>query len=341
LSLSPPMYFRPGGLPGPPLPQYPLRSPEYPEDVQNGSHREVGVEDTEKPLAGRTCLVTGATSGIGEVTARELARKGATVVIVGRDRARCKATVATIRKQASNPAVEYVLADLSSQSEIRRAAAEFLARHSRLHVLVNNAGALLARRCESVDGIEMTLALNHLAPFLLTNLLLDTLKASAAARVVTVSSHVHEMVRGFDFDDPQAARRGFWGYGGRAGPLLTFVAPMKHPALLQYARSKLANLLFTYELARRLEGTGVTANALHPGFVATRFTAGNGVLGWCMRRWAAVCSASARERGRKRCSTWRHRPRWKAFQASTLPAAARRRLPRRRRTRRRRGGCGS
>jgi NAD(P)-dependent dehydrogenase (short-subunit alcohol dehydrogenase family) len=250
-------------------------------------------------MGGRTCLVTGATAGIGAVTARELARRGAQVVIVGRSPERCAATAEAIRQETGNPAVEFLVADLSSQAAIRRLARAFRERHRRLHVLVNNAGALFAQRRESVDGIEMTLALNHLAYFLLTNLLLDVLKASAPARVVNVSSHAHEDVRGLDFGDLQARAhaRSFWGYGesGFASLLFTLVAPMHHPGFLQYARSKLANLLFTYELARRLEGTGVTVNALHPGLVASHFMAGNGALGWFMRRWVGLFGISAEE----------------------------------------------
>src|SRR5262249_27641182 len=144
-----------------------------------------------------------------------LARRGACVVVVGRSHERCEATVESIRRQTGNPAVEFLVADLSSQAEIRRLAGEFLARHRRLDVLVNNAGAVFAQRRESVDGIEMTLALNHLAYFLLTNLLLDTLRASAPARVVNVSSDAHRDVGGLDFDDLQARAhsRRFWGYG--------------------------------------------------------------------------------------------------------------------------------
>jgi retinol dehydrogenase-12 len=250
-------------------------------------------------MVGKTCLVTGATAGIGEVTARELARRGARLVIVGRSQERCAATAGAIQQATGNPSVEFLVADLSSQAEIRRLAREFLERHRRLDVLINNAGALFAHRQESVDGIEMTLALNHLGYFLLTNLLLDTLKASAPARIVNVSSHAHTDVKGLDFDDLQtlARARKFWGYGQSefASLLFTLFAPMRHPAFLQYARSKLANLLFTYELARRLEGTGVTVNALHPGFVASRFMAGNGALGWFLRRWAGLFGISAEE----------------------------------------------
>jgi retinol dehydrogenase 12 len=215
---------------------------------------------------------------------------------------RCESTAEAIRRQTGNPSVEFLVADLSSQAEIRRLAREFLDRRRRLDVLVNNAGALFAQRRESVDGIEMTLALNHLGYFLLTNLLLDALEAAAPARVVNVASRAHEDVEGLDLDDLQARAHAcsFWGYGESkfAGLLFTLFAPPRHPGFLQYARSKLANLLFTYELARRLEGTGITANALHPGFVASRFMEGNGPLGWFLRRWAGLFGISSEEGAR-------------------------------------------
>ena len=229
----------------------------------------------EVSLAGKVCMVTGATSGIGKVAARELAKRGAIVVVVGRNEARSKATVSQIRQQTANASVEYLLADLSSQQEIRRLAREFESRYSRLDVLVNNAGAIMLSRRESVDGIEMTLALNHLAYFLLTNLLLDTLKSSAPARIVNVSSNSHEGAK-LDFDDLQNRRR-YWGF--RA-----------------YAWSKLENILFSYELARRLEGTGVTVNALHPGLVGTNFLANNGALGRLLKMLVVIKGISP-ERG--------------------------------------------
>ncbi|HWE35817.1 MAG TPA: SDR family oxidoreductase [Isosphaeraceae bacterium] len=212
------------------------------------------MAEVESSMKGKVCLVTGATSGIGCATAEALAARGATVVLVGRDAEKTARTAARIRETTGNSAVEYLLADLSSQAEVRRLARDFQGRHDRLHVLINNAGAAFTTRTESVDGIELTLALNHLAYFLLTNLLLDTIKASAPARIVNVASGAHTIVKALDFDDLQASRK-------------------KYGSFRVYGHSKLANILFTRELARRLEGTGVTANALHPGLVATNFGA--------------------------------------------------------------------
>jgi len=211
-------------------------------------------------MHGKVCLITGATSGIGAVTAEALARQGATVVIVGRDPAKCEASAARVRQQTGNAAVGHLVADLSRQADVRGLARQVLEQYPRLDVLVNNAGGIFLSRRLSADGIEMTFALNHLGYFLLTTLLLDRMRASAPSRVVNVSSIGHELARGIRFDDVQFER------GYRAG----------FPA---YHHSKLANLLFTYELARRLEGTGVTANALHPGLVATNIGVNNG-LSW-------------------------------------------------------------
>jgi NAD(P)-dependent dehydrogenase (short-subunit alcohol dehydrogenase family) len=208
-------------------------------------------------MMGKVCMVTGATSGLGAVTARELARLGAAVVIVGRSPERCGMALDHIREQIASPSVDYLVADLSSQQAIRELAAQFRSKYDRLDVLVNNAGAVFARRQESIDGIESTLAVNHLAYFLLTNLLLDVLKRSAPARIVNVSSVAHEKAE-LDFEDLQS-RHGYRPF--RA-----------------YARSKLANLLFTYELDRRLAGTSVTVNAVHPGLVRTGLGSRNGWL---------------------------------------------------------------
>jgi NAD(P)-dependent dehydrogenase (short-subunit alcohol dehydrogenase family) len=205
-------------------------------------------------MQGKICLITGATAGIGEITAREMARLGATVVGVGRDAQKSAAVAAHIRAETGNDRVEYLLADLSSQAAVRRLAETFKGQYARLDVLINNAGAFYGRRQESVDGVELTFALNHLSYFLLTTLLLDVLKASAPARIVNVSSEAHAGTS-MNFDDLEGKTR-FSGW--RA-----------------YAQSKLANVLLTYELARRLEGSGVTANALHPGFVATNFALNN------------------------------------------------------------------
>jgi NAD(P)-dependent dehydrogenase (short-subunit alcohol dehydrogenase family) len=206
-------------------------------------------------MQGKVCLITGGTAGIGQVAANALARQGAQVIIVGRSPQRCAEVAAAIRMESGSAQVDYLAADLSSQEQIRRLAAEFAKRWERLDVLINNAGAFFMRREESPDGIEMTFALNHLNYFLLTDLLLDALKASAPARIVNVSSDAHRGGR-IAFDDPQFRKK----YSGWAA----------------YAQSKLANVIFTYELARRLEGSGVSANALHPGFVATNFAKNNG-----------------------------------------------------------------
>lgn len=205
----------------------------------------------------KICLVTGATSGIGLETARELAQMGATVIVVGRNPEKCAKTVAEIRQQTGNVQVEFMQADLSSQKQIRALAEEFKKKYVQLDVLVNNAGIVKMFREESVDGIEMTWAVNHLAYFLLTNLLLDVLKTSAPARIVNVSSAMHYSAR-VNFADLEFKH----GYN----------------PLTVYGHSKLANILFTYELARRLDGTGVKANVLHPGGVRTNLVASNGGL---------------------------------------------------------------
>jgi NAD(P)-dependent dehydrogenase (short-subunit alcohol dehydrogenase family) len=197
-----------------------------------------------------TCLVTGATSGIGKATATELARLGAEVVLVACDPAKGQATAAEIRAATRNEHVEPLTADLSSQASTRQAAEAYRHGHDRLHVLVNNAGGYWATRHLTADGLELTFALNHLAYFLLTNLLLDLLRASAPARIVNVTSGA-QAVGDIHFDDLQFERR----YRGQ-------------PA---YNQSKLANVLFTYELARRLQGTRVTVNCAAPGVVRTNF----------------------------------------------------------------------
>ncbi|MBF6593324.1 MAG: SDR family oxidoreductase [Thermaceae bacterium] len=201
-------------------------------------------------MNGKTVLITGATNGIGKATATELAGLGATVVITGRDRARGHAVLEEIRSKTGNSKLDLLVADLSSQAEVRRLAAEFKAKYPRLNVLINNAGGFFDTRQTNVDGLEYTFAFNHLAYFLLTNLLLDTLKVSAPSRIVNVSSAAQSSGR-LNFDDLQAEKR----YSGMAA----------------YNNSKLANVLFTYELARRLQGSGVTVNALHPGVVNTGF----------------------------------------------------------------------
>jgi NAD(P)-dependent dehydrogenase (short-subunit alcohol dehydrogenase family) len=199
-------------------------------------------------LSGKICLVTGANSGIGRSTAHALAKMNASVAMVCRDAKRAEPVRQQIEDATGNQNIKLLICDFSSQADIRRFTGEFINSHNRLDVLVNNAGVAVRKRSVTQDGIEITFAVNHLGYFLLTNLLLDLLKRSAPSRIVNVSSAAHAYGK-IDFDDLQGERN----FGGVAA----------------YANSKLANILFTYELARRLEGTGVTANCLHPGPVAT------------------------------------------------------------------------
>ena len=236
-----------------------------------------GMATSTSHMQGKICLVTGATSGIGVVTAHALAQQGATVVLVARHAERGTATVRRITQATGNAHVELLLADLSIQAQVRQLAAAFQERFDRLDVLLNNAGALFTTRSLSADGLEMTLALNHLNYFLLTHLLLDTLKASAPARIINVASNAHHGGQ-INFADLQSERH----YSGWRA----------------YCQSKLANILFTYELTRRLAGTGVTANTVHPGFVATGFGRNNpGLFALCMRlaQLAALSPAQGAE----------------------------------------------
>jgi NAD(P)-dependent dehydrogenase (short-subunit alcohol dehydrogenase family) len=210
-------------------------------------------------LSGKVIVVTGATSGIGEQAALQLAERGATVVPVGRDPGRLEKVGAALREHGSD--AEGVQADFASQSEVRRAADELLDRHERIDVLVNNAGVVSSSRKLSPDGREMTMAINHLAPFLLTNLLLERLKGSAPARVVTTASDAHSSGL-LDLEDLDHEQR--WSI------------------FRVYGTTKLANILFTRELARQLEGTGVTANCLHPGVIRSRLGRG-GIAGIAWR----------------------------------------------------------
>lgn len=205
-------------------------------------------------MQGKICLITGGTNGIGKSTAQALAGMGATVVIVGRNVPKTARVVEEIRAASSNDKVDSLLADLSSQQEVRRLVDQFKSKYSQLHVLLNNAGAAFMKRQLSVDGIEMTFALNHLAYFLLTDLLLDTLQASAPARIINVSSGAHTSGK-IEFDNLQGERT----YGFAA-----------------YPNAKLATILYTVELARRLDGTGISVNAVHPGLTATGFGKNNG-----------------------------------------------------------------
>ena len=201
-------------------------------------------------MTGKTCLVTGANSGIGRAIARELAARGSRVLMVARSRERGEAARSRLSSLTKNRNIELLVCDLASQRQVRDLAATVVERYDRLDVLVNNAGVILNQRTLTEDGVETTFAVNHLAPFLLTNLVLKRMKESEPSRIVTVASGVHHG-GAIDFDDPSAER----GYS----------------AWKAYSQSKLANILFTRELARRLRGTAVTATCLHPGMVRTGF----------------------------------------------------------------------
>jgi len=216
-------------------------------------------------LTGKTILITGATNGIGKVAALELAKMGGTVALVGRNPDKVKSTVLEIKAKSNNLQVEGLLADLSLMNDVRHLAEEFRQRYSHLDILINDAGGIYGTRQVTGDGYERTFATNHLAYFALTNRLLDMIQASAPSRIINVSSRAHESVE-LDFNDLQNEKH--YGVGGYRA----------------YGESKLENLLFTYELTRRLAGTGVTVNAVHPGTVATGFGENNnGAMGASMK----------------------------------------------------------
>lgn len=211
-------------------------------------------------MKGKICVVTGATSGIGAATAKGLARLQATTIIIGRSRQKCDRIVNEIKKDTGNPFVRYYLADLSSKNEISKVADQLKEDYPNVDVLINNAGAKFVSRLESIDGYEMSFALNHLAYFTLTGLLINHLLKSMDGRIINVSSGSHGSCAAINFDDPQYRT----DYDGK----------------LAYAQSKLANILFTYELAGRLNGTRLAVNALAPGGVATNFARNNGIIPW-------------------------------------------------------------
>jgi NAD(P)-dependent dehydrogenase (short-subunit alcohol dehydrogenase family) len=220
------------------------------------------MSPVSRPLAdltGKVCMITGATSGIGEAAATAIAACDPTIFLVARNPQKAEATRERITAETGNDKIEILVGDLASQSEIRRVAAEFLERELPLHLLFNNAGVVMLNRQETVDGLEATFAVNHLGYFLLTNLLLDRMRDSAPARIVNTASGAHAYSGGrLDFDDLQSEKGFSW--------------------MKVYAKSKLANILFTRELARRLDGSGVTVNCFHPGFVGSNLAVNNGVL---------------------------------------------------------------
>lgn len=213
------------------------------------------MQEAYPPLHGKICMVTGATSGIGKATALGLARQGATVVMVARNKSKGEAARQELQEISGNSSIDLLLADLSAQASVRELVATFVERYPQLHVLINNAGVFLLKRQLSVDGLEMNRAVNHLAPFLLTHLLLDRLKASVPARIVNVCSGAHYTVRHLDMENLQLEK----GYN----------------VWRAYAQSKLAMLLCSYVLTRRLADTGVTLNCLNPGFVFTNMGMSN------------------------------------------------------------------
>ena len=231
-------------------------------------------------LSSKVALVTGATAGIGLETAGGIAKTGATVVIVGRDRAKSERVVNELRAATRNEKIEFIVADLFSLRAIRELAENFKSKYSRLDILVNNAGAIFDKRETTVDGFEKTFALNHLSYFLLTNLLIDIIKQSHSSRIVSVSSVAHTFAGKIDFDDLQFERKRFSGMNA-------------------YAQSKLMNVLFTYELARRLAGANVAANCLHPGGVASNFADNtSGILkaaAWLFKNTFAITPARGAE----------------------------------------------
>ena len=224
-------------------------------------------------MQGKVILVTGATNGIGKVAARELARMGATIIVAGRNATKTESVVQEIKSATGSKRVEMAVADLSVMSGVRSLARQIEDRYDRLDVLLNNAGAIFNTKQVTTDGLEITFALNHMSYFLLTHLLLDLLKASAPARIINVASNAHNSVRELNLDD--------------------ITNPKHYLGLAAYGRSKLANILFTYELARRLSGSGVTANTLHPGAVATGFGMNNqGLINQVMFRAFHMVSMS-------------------------------------------------
>jgi NAD(P)-dependent dehydrogenase (short-subunit alcohol dehydrogenase family) len=210
-------------------------------------------------MQNKICLITGATSGIGRAATIALAEMGISLILVGRNESRAQAVLRQIRERIGNSNVEFIRADLSSQSEIRDLAKNVAGRYEKIDILVNNAGARFSGYQESVDGIELTFATNHLGAFLLTSLLLEPLKKSAGARIITVSSGAHH---------------------GASNEFKTNWQPGSYDRKVAYGQSKLANVMITYELARRLAGTRVTANAVDPGDVATNLGRNNGLLAW-------------------------------------------------------------
>lgn len=238
------------------------------------------MSESTKNMTGQICVVTGATSGIGKETASVLASKGAIVIVVGRNAKKCMVTTNSLKQQTGNTQIDYVCADLSDLNQVRNLASILTQKYPCIDVLVNNAGAYFKkRRYESKDGYEMTLALNYLSPFLLTSLLIESLKKSKQGRIINVASNAH--FKGEIRLDDLQSKQAYDGFNA-------------------YAQSKLALVIFTYELAQRLKNTNITVNALHPGLVATNFGKNNGWFRFYVRRVLKRHEISAEE-GAKTC----------------------------------------
>jgi len=232
------------------------------------------MQNSAANINGKVCLITGATSGIGFAATKELARRQAKITLIGRNRDKCSDTVSRIIEYTGNPNVYYILADLSILSEVRQAANQFLKKNRKLDVLINNAGVSLGKYQETAEGIEKTFAVNHLSHFLLTNMLLETIKNSAPSRIINVSSELHRRAQ-INFDD--------------------LYMKNNYRGMKAYGNSKLMNILFTYELSRRLKGTKVVVNAMHPGLVRTNLGKNSGIVSKVIWSFITLFAKSAEE----------------------------------------------
>ncbi len=229
-----------------------------------------------KPMQGKVVVITGATSGLGEAAAIEMARQGATIICIARDQGRLDVSMPKIRAAGPAAAHKSYLADFSSIADMKRVGALIAAETPKIDVLANNAGAMLSKRVTTVDGLELTFAVNHMAPFVLTNALMESLKRATNARIINTSSSAHSFIKAIDFDDLDSKSEGI---------------------LTAYALSKLCNILHANELAKRLAGSNIVANSFHPGMVRTRFGTGNGWISVLINGWHTMTGVTAEQGG--------------------------------------------